>query len=102
MSVLLRHEAREFPSRNGLSFGLATTEGLATLERIDGPSELLYVVYASTHEAAMQMHYDRQNWGAYDPVPGLTDPPYDQAELERQLAEYPNDDELRRLNGVPA
>lgn len=97
---LLRHEALRFQGRHGMSFGLATLAGRQTLESIDGPGEILYVEYAATQEEAMQRHYDRQGWGRYKPMPGITDRPYGQAELDRQLAEYPEDRELRRLNGL--
>ena len=97
---LLRHEALRFQDRQRSSFGLATLAGRETLEAIDGPSEVAYVEYAATYEAAMQAYYDREGWGRYKPMPGITDRPYDQHELERQLAEYPEDAELRRLNGL--
>ena len=97
---VLRHEAREFEGRAGSSFGRASTEGRRALERIDGPSQLLHVIYAATYEEAMQEHYDRLGWGQYNPLPGVTDRPYDRNELEQQLAEYPDDAELRRLNGL--
>ena len=99
---LLRHEALGFEGiHRGTSFGLATLEGRATLEKIDGPARILYLEYAATYEAAMQAHHDRQGWGRYKPMPGITDRPYEQEELERQLVEYPDDTELRRLNGLP-
>ena len=100
MSIMLRHEAREFEGRKGSSFGRATITGLNTLETIDGPSQLAHVIYAATYEEAMQEHYDRLGWGRYNPLPGVTDRPYDRDELEQQLAEFPDDAELRRLNGL--
>lgn len=99
MSIRLRHEAREYEGRDGASFGRASIDGLNTLEKIDGPSHLVHVIYAATYEEAMQAHYDRLGWGRYKPVPGVTDRPYGRDELERQLAEFPDDAELRRLNG---
>ena len=101
MSILLRHEAREYKGRHGSSFGRASLEGLKTLEKIDGPSRLVHVIYAANYETAMQEHYNRLGWGTYKPVPGVTDKPYDQDELERQLIDYPDDSELRHLNSVP-
>ncbi|WP_395650240.1 hypothetical protein [Brevundimonas sp.] len=98
--VVLRHECRVFKDGNGLALWVGSTEGQTTLERINGPSHLAYVVYASTQEDAMQQHHDRQRWGPYVPVPGLTDQPYEIEALRRQLAEYPDDAELRRLNGI--
>lgn len=50
----------------------------------------------------MQAHYDRPGWGRNKPLPGVTDRPYDQDELARQLVDYPDDAELRRLNGLDA
>ena len=94
----MRHEGREYA--DGLCFGWATLEGTAQMERISGPGTLLYVVYASTQDEAMQAHYDRQGWGRYAPVPGITDATYDLAALSQQLNDYPGDDELRRLNGL--
>ena len=94
----LRHEAREFPAGKGSTFGLATLDGLANHERLDGPSELKYVIYAETHQEAMQRYYDREGWGQYDQVPRLTDRPYAAEDLDRQMAEYPEDAELRRVN----
>ena len=94
----MRHEGREYA--DGLCFGWATLEGTAQMERISGPGTLLYVVYASTQDEAMQAHYDRQGWGRYAPVPGITDATYDLAALSQQLNDYPSDDELRRLNGL--
>ncbi|KQW86532.1 hypothetical protein [Brevundimonas sp. Root1279] len=96
----LRHEGRRFLERDGLAFWLSSPEAIAQLERIDGPSEQLYVVYAETIEAAMQAHYDHQGWGRYKPIPGVTDIPYDADRLVQQLDEYPDDAELRRLNGL--
>lgn len=95
---VLRHEGREYA--DGLCFGRVTLESTARMERIGGPGTLLYVVYASTHGEAMQAHYDRQGWGLYSPVPGLTDVSYEAAELSQQLADYPDDDDLRHLNGI--
>ncbi|MDP3657559.1 MAG: hypothetical protein Q8R45_11405 [Brevundimonas sp.] len=97
---VLRHEALEFEARGGASFGRASIEGRRTLEKIDGPGQLIHVIYAATYQEAMQAHYDRLGWGQYKPMPGVTDRPYDQDELERQLVEYPADAELRRLNGL--
>ncbi len=102
MTILLRHEAREYEARDGSSFGPASVEGQAALENIDGPSRLVHVIYAATYEAAMQAHYDRLGWGRYKPLPGVTDRPYDRDELEQQLVDYPDDAELRRLNGLAA
>jgi len=97
---VLRHEALRFGARGGLSFGRASIEGRRTLERIDGPGELTHVIYAATYEQAMQEYHDRLGWGRYSPMPGVSDRAYDQGELERQLIEYPDDAELRRLNGL--
>ena len=47
----------------------------------------------------MQKHYDQEGWGRYEPMLGVTDQPYPADQLERQLAEYPDDAELRALNG---
>jgi hypothetical protein len=96
--AVLRHEGREYA--DGLCFGRVTLDGTAQMERISGPGTLLYVVYASTQDEAMQAHYDRQGWGQYAPVPGITDVTYDLAALSQQLKDYPGDDELRRLNGL--
>ena len=95
--AVLRHEGRQYA--DGLCFGHVTLDGAAQMERISGPGALLYVVYASTQDEAMQAHYDRQGWGRYTPIPGITDVTYDLAELSRQLEDYPDDAELRRLNG---
>ena len=100
MSIRLRHEAREYEARDGSSFGRASSDGLANLEKADGPSRLVHVIYAASHEEAMQAHHERLGWGRYKPMPGVTDRPYDQDELEQQLAEFPDDAELRRLNGI--
>ncbi len=97
----LRHEALEFEGRSS-SFGRASIEGRRTLERIDGPGQLKHVIYAATYEEAMQAHYERLGWGRHKPMPGITDRPYGQDELERQLADFPDDGELRRLNGLSA
>lgn len=97
---VLRHEALEFEGCGGSSFGCASIEGRRTLEKIDGPCRLKHVIYAATYEEAMQAYYDRLGWGRYKPMPRITDRPYDQEELERQLADYPDDAELRRLNGL--
>lgn len=96
----LRHEASEYA--DGLSFGRATKEHAAQMERISGPGTLLYVIYAPNQDEAMQAHYDRQGWGLYAPVPGITDVTYDIAALYQQLEDYPGDDELRRRNGLTA
>lgn len=100
--VVLRFEYLEFDSRQGSAFWLASQEAIEQLERIDGPSRLTYVVYGATTEHAMQQHYDRQGWGAYEPIPGVTDQPFSREELLKQLADYPDDAELRRLNPDPA
>lgn len=100
MSILLRHEAREYRGRAGSSFGRASIAGRATLEKIDGPSQLVHVIYAAASGEAMQAHYDRLGWGRYNPLRGVTVRPYDRDELEQQLAEFPDDAELRRLNGL--
>ncbi len=100
LSILLRHEARAYERRDGASFGRASVDDRNSLEKIDGPSRLVHVIYAATYEEAMQKHYDRLGWGRYSPLPGVTDRPYDRVELERQLVEYPDDAELRRLNGL--
>lgn len=102
MTILLRHEAREYEARDGSSFGPASIDGQRALEKVDGPSRLVHVIYAGTYEAAMQAHYDRLGWGRYKPLPGVTDRAYDQDELARQLVDYPDDAELRRLNGLDA
>lgn len=99
--VVLRFECREFDSRHGSVFYQASPESLAFHERIDGPSRLMFVVYGATTEDAMQQHHDRQGWGAYDPVPGITDQPFGREALLKQIAEYPDDTELRRLNPGP-
>lgn len=99
---VLRHEALEFEGRGGSSFSRASIEGRRTLEEIDGPSQLTHVIYAATYEAAMQAHHDRLGWGRYKPMPGTTDRPYGQDELERQLVDFPDDAELRRPNGLSA
>jgi hypothetical protein len=98
--ALLRHEARRYAVSGGMWFGRATLKDAALLEQIDGPCDVLYVVYASTQEGAMQAHYDRQGWGAYRPAPGRPLRPYERAALARQLQDYPEDRELRRINGV--
>lgn len=98
---LLRHECLVFGgSSNDVSFALATVEGRRSLETIDGRCRVLYVEYASTWQEAMQRHYDRQGWGRYQPVPDMIDRPYGPEELERQLADFPDDADLRRLNGL--
>lgn len=96
--AVLRHEGRQHA--DSLCFGRVTRDGTAQMERISGPGTLLYVVYASTQDEAMQAHYDRQGWGRYTPVPGITDVTYDRAALSQQLEDYPGDDELRRVNGL--
>lgn len=58
------------------------------------------MIYAATYEEAMQAHHDRLGWGQYNPLHGVTDRPYVRDELEQQLAEFPADTELRRLNGL--
>ncbi len=83
-----------------LGFGPASAESQRRSDEIDGPSWLLHVIYAATYEAAMQAHYDRLGWGTYKPVPGVTDRPYDQDELEQQLSDFPGDSDLRHLNGL--
>lgn len=96
----LRHERRRFLERDGIAFWFATRAGEAQLTRIDGLSEIVYVVYAETQDTAMQAYYDREGWGRYKSIPGLTDIPYDDDQLAQQLEEYPGDAELRRLNGL--
>ena len=49
----------------------------------------------------MQVHYDRQGWGTYQPMLERADA-HTASQLARQLAEYPEDADLRRLNGVSA
>lgn len=102
MTILLRHEARAYEGRNGSSFGRASINGLNTLEKIDGPSQLVHVIYAATYEDAMQENYDRLGWGRYKTLPGVADRPYDRDELQQQLVEFPDDSELRGLNGLEA
>ena len=95
--VVLRHETWTFA--DSMCSGVAGLESHAFNVRISGPGELRHVYYASTHEEAMQKHYDQQGWGRYKPIPGMTDQPYPAAQLERQLAEYPADEQLKALNG---
>jgi hypothetical protein len=99
---LLRHEARRYDRGGGLHFGRCIPDTAARLEEIEGPCEILYVVYASSQEAAMQSHYDRQGWGPYWPLTGAGDSPYTDDQLAQQLKDYPDDRELRRLNGLAA
>jgi hypothetical protein len=100
LTIYLRHEALTFARDEGSSFGRASLESRRVLEQIDGPSEVVYVEYAATHEEAMQLHYDRQGWGRYKPIPGVTDLPYERKDLEQQLIDYPEDAELRARNGL--
>lgn len=100
--VVLRFECREFDSRHGSAFYLASPEATAFHKRVDGPSRLMFVVYGETTEDAMQQHHDRQGWGRYQAVSGITDQPFTREALLKQLADYPDDAELRRLNPEPA
>lgn len=42
--------------------------------------------YASSHEDSMRQHYERQGWGTYKPIPGLTEIPFSDAERAEQDA----------------
>lgn len=97
---LLRHEARRYERSGGLNFGRCIPADAARLEEVEGDFETLYVVYASSQEAAMQSHYDRQGWGPYWPLTGAGEMPYSEAQLAEQLKDFPDDRELRRLNGL--
>ena len=97
--VVLRYEAWRFSDH--LAFQLAGREADAFNIRVSGPGELSYVVHTTTYEAAMQVHYDRQGWGTYQPMLERADA-HTASQLARQLAEYPEDADLRRLNGVSA
>lgn len=100
MMPRLRHELRTFAGRDGHAFLLASLGSLGQLEAIDGPSELVDVVYASTWDEAMQLHYGREGYGTYQAIPGVTDVGYSGDDLARQLDEFPDDAELRHLNGL--
>ena len=98
--MILRFERRTFGAGDRLAFWLASRKNLAVLEAADGPSELTYIVYAATQEDAMQQYYDREGWGTYKAIPGIADRAFSSEMLDAQLADFPEDTELRRLNGM--
>ncbi len=94
--IILGHEAWRFS--DGLAFYLAGRDAEAVHARTSGPGKREYVLHAASYEEAIQAHYDHQGWGVDRPAPFGAEN-YTKAQLERQLVEYPDDAELRRLNG---
>lgn len=95
---VLRHETWIYA--DSMSSGVASREREAFDAKVSGSGELGHVYYASSHEEAMQMHYDQQGWGRYKPGSGVTNARYPEEQLEQQLRDYPDDAQLRALNGL--
>ena len=96
--VVLRHETWIFA--DSMRSGVASRKHDDLDAKVSGPGDLSHVYYASSHEEAMQTHYEQQGWGRYKPMPGVTDAAYPAERLEQQLVDYPDDAQLRALNGL--
>lgn len=52
----------------------------------DKEARFVEAFYASTHEEAMNYRHQRNGWGPYKPVSGVTDQPFTEDQLAEQDA----------------
>jgi hypothetical protein len=79
--VRLRFEIWETPLSQECSVASENHDRLRETE-----ARFVEAFYASTHEEAMNYRYQRNGWGPYTPVPGVTDRPFTETQLSEQDA----------------
>jgi hypothetical protein len=84
--IVLAHECWEDPEAGQIDFGVVSRRGDALRAQTNPNARLTYVIEAACWQDAMQEHYDRQGWGLYSAIPGVTDEPYTHEQLAEQQA----------------
>lgn len=84
IEVLLAHEVWEDPDGASFEFGLPHPSLDAFRQQHEPNARRLHVIFAPSYNAAMQAYYERQGWGEYQPIEGVKDDVYTDAQRSEQ------------------